>query len=55
MAEEAVIIEMNIAKFQEMLKRDLSTESRSAVERMLPEAKRDLAQAKASRPRATVC
>jgi len=55
MREETEIIQMNIAKFQAMLKRDMSTESRSAVERLLIEAKRDLVQANSVRPRAIAC
>jgi hypothetical protein len=51
MAEEADIIKMNIAKYQAMLKLDMGTESRSAVERLLVEAKRDLAQTRALSPR----
>ncbi|HEY0525359.1 MAG TPA: hypothetical protein VGD08_18345 [Stellaceae bacterium] len=47
MAEDPSIIRMNIAHYGALLKRDLGDEKRSVVERLLAEAKRDLAAAAA--------
>ena len=49
MTEEPVIIQMHIAHYREILKLDLDNEKRSIVERLLAEAKRDLAVARDSR------
>ena len=40
------VMEMNIAHFQAMLKRDIDEETRSIVERLLAEAEHHLALAK---------
>jgi hypothetical protein len=45
MTEDPIIIQMNIAHYGAMLKLDLGDEKRSIVERLLAEAKRDLALA----------
>ena len=48
MTEEPVIIQMNIARYGAMLKRDIDGEKRSVVKRLLTEAKRNLVLATAS-------
>jgi hypothetical protein len=45
MTEDPIIIRMNIAHYGALLKLDLDDDKRSIVERLLAEAKRDLAVA----------
>jgi hypothetical protein len=45
MTEDPIIIRMNIAHYEAMLKLDIGDEKRSIAERLLAEAKRDLALA----------
>jgi hypothetical protein len=45
MTEDPIIIRMNIAHYGAMLKLDIGDEKRSIAERLLAEAKRDLALA----------
>ena len=47
--ENINIIELNIARYRAMLKLDMDDGKRSIVERLLAEAKRDLALATASK------
>jgi hypothetical protein len=49
MTEDPIIIQMNIAHYGAMLKLGMGDEKRSFVERLLAEAKRDLALATASK------
>jgi hypothetical protein len=49
MTEDPIIIQMNIAHYGAILKLRMGDEKRSFVERLLAEAKRDLALATASK------
>lgn len=49
MTEDPIIIQMNIAHYGAMLKLGMGDEKRTFIERLLAEAKRDLALATASK------
>lgn len=45
MTESRFVLEMNIAHYEAALKLDLTDKRRAAIERLLSQAKKDLAQA----------